>query len=152
MSIFTKSFVNSSTGLLFLRIVLGIIMFAHGAQKVLGWYGGYGLSATVQFVEQAMGIPAPLMYLASFTEFLGGIALLLGLTTRVFASAIFIEMIVATVKVHLPVGFFMNWGSVAGRGEGFEFNLLILATALTIALLGPGEYSLDYKLFGERTT
>ena len=146
-SLLTKP-VASSWAPLLLRISLGVIFFAHGAQKVLGWYGGYSLAASRGFFENVLGISAPLFYLAAFTEFLGGILIVIGLLSRVWAIGYFIEMLVALFKVHLPVGFFMNWGSVAGQGEGYEFHIALLAMSLAVALLGPGPYSLDYQLAG----
>lgn len=148
-SVLTKPLANSSPALL-LRLGLGVIFFAHGAQKVLGWFGGYGLAASLGYFENILGISAPLFYLAAFTEFLGGIAIILGLFSRVFAIGYFIEMLVALFKVHVPVGFFMNWGSVAGRGEGYEFILALLAMSFAVVLLGPGEYSLDYLIANHR--
>jgi len=133
-----------------LRLALGVIFYAHGAQKVLGWYGGYGLEASKGYFENVFGISAPLFYLAAFTEFIGGIAIIVGLFGRVFAVGYFIEMLVALFKVHLPVGFFMNWGSVAGRGEGYEFTLALLAMSFAVAVLGPGEYSVDYLIANRR--
>ena len=149
-SVLTKP-VASSWAPLLLRLSLGVIFYAHGAQKVLGWYGGYGLAGSLGYFENVLGIPAPLFYLTAFTEFLGGIAIILGLFSRVFAVGYFIEMLVAFFKVHLPVGFFMNWGSVAGRGEGYEFILALLAMSFSVALLGPGTYSLDYLLVSRHT-
>jgi len=148
-SVLTKP-VASSWAPLLLRLSLGVIFYAHGAQKVLGWYGGYGLAGSQGYFENVLGISAPLFYLTAFTEFLGGIAIILGLFSRVFAVGYFIEMLVALVKVHLPVGFFMNWGSIAGRGEGYEFILALLAMSFSVALLGPGAYSLDYLLASRR--
>jgi putative oxidoreductase len=144
-SLLTKPLASSWAPLL-LRISLGVIFFAHGAQKLLGWYGGYGLAASRGFFENVLGISAPLFYLAAFTEFLGGILIVIGLLSRMWALGYFIEMLVAVFKVHLPVGFFMNWGSIAGRGEGYEFHIALLAMSLAVALLGPGPYSLDYAL------
>lgn len=131
-----------SLGLLILRIGVGVIFFAHGAQKVFGWFGGYGLAGTSGFLKQAYGIPHFLSYLASFIELLGGLAMILGLFTQITAIGLGIVMLVALVKVHLSVGFFMNWGSVANRGEGYEFNVALLAMIIALALIGPGQYAL----------
>lgn len=139
MSIFTKPFTNSSVGLLLLRIVLGVTFFAHGAQKVLGWFGGYGLSATATFFQSTWGMPAFLAYLAAFTELLGGIAMLVGVLSRIFSLGLAIDMLVAIFLVHLSNGFF-NPG-------GFEFPMSLLVLAIIIFLRGPGDYSIDKKLF-----
>ncbi len=125
-------------GLFLLRLTLGAIFFAHGAQKVAGWYGGHGLKATAGFFKQAMHIPAPLTYLASFTEFLGAIAVVLGVLTQLAALGLAVTMLVAIFKVHGKNGFWMNWSSAANRGEGFEYNLALLAMALFLVISGPG--------------
>lgn len=131
-----------SLGLLVLRIGLGVIFFAHGAQKVFGWFGGYGLAGTSGFFKQAYGIPIILSYLASFIEFLGGIAIALGLFTRITAIGLGIVMLVA-LATHLKAGFFMNWGSVAQRGEGFEYTLTLIIAVIALALIGPGQYAIS---------
>lgn len=129
-------------GLLLLRLTLGTIFFAHGAQKVLGWYGGHGLKATSGFMKQAMGIPTPLTYLASFTEFLGGIGVILGVFTQIAAFGFAVTMLVAALKIHRKNGFWMNWGSTANKGEGYEYNLALFAMALLLVLTGPGRFAL----------
>jgi putative oxidoreductase len=128
-------------GLLILRSTLGLIFFAHGAQKALGWFGGQGFEATVASMA-GLGIPALLAYVAVFTEFLGGIALGVGFFSRTAALGLSILMIVAMIKVHLPNGFFMNWGAIGGRYEGFEYNLALLAMTLTVLTVGPGRLTL----------
>ncbi len=133
-------------GLLLLRVGLGVVFFAHGAQKVLGWFGGYGLQGTIGWFKNALHIPAPIGYLGAFTEFLGGIALVIGLETRLAALGLFIMMLVATFTAHWKVGFFMNWGSQADRGEGFEFSLTLAIATLALVLTGAGPYGLDALL------
>lgn len=129
-------------GLLLLRVTLGAIFFAHGAQKVLGWYGGYGLKGTSGFFKQAMGIPVPLSYLAAFTEFVGGIAVILGAFTQIAAMGLAVTMLVAVLKVHGKNGFWMNWSSMANKGEGYEYNLALFAMALLLILAGPGRFAM----------
>lgn len=132
-------------GLTLARLVLGIVFFAHGAQKVLGWWGGYGFGGTMQFFTQSMGIPAPLAFLAIMAEFLGGLGLIAGALSRVAALGIFSVMAVAVLKVHLPNGLFMNWYGNQ-KGEGFEYHLLALALAAILMLRGAGPLSADRAL------
>ncbi len=134
MKILYKNYINNDSVILILRVILGIVFFAHGAQKVLGLFGGYGLENTVGFFEKNLGIPLFFGYLASFTEFFGGIFLLLGFLTRPSAIGIAITMVVA-MNVHLPNGFFLP------NGIEFTFVLLLVSTAIIIS--GPGRYSLD---------
>jgi len=132
------------------RVVLGIVFFAHGAQKVLGWFGGGGFDGTMKFFTQNLGIPAFLAVLAILAELLGGIGLLVGLLSRIAAFGIGMIMAVAVLMVHAPNGFFMNWFG-SQRGEGFEFHLLAIAMALLIMVRGAGAWSLDRVLEGWST-
>src|SRR5271157_6196631 len=91
------------------RLVLGVVFFAHGAQKMLGWCGGYGFSGTMGFFTQQMGIPAPFAFLAVCAEFFGGLGLILGLLARVAAFGIIVNMLVAIAMAHRHFGFFANW-------------------------------------------
>lgn len=127
------------------RVALGVIMFAHGSQKVLGWFGGYGLKNTVGYFT-SIGLPLPVAYAVCFFEFLGGIGLILGLFTRLSALAVAIVMVGAMVKVHLPNGFFMNWELTPGKGHGFETNLALLAMAVACIIAGGGALSIDHLL------
>jgi len=114
-------------------------MFPHGLQKVLGF------SATMQAFTQQMGIPAVLAFLAIAVEFLGPLALVLGLAGRVAAAGIAVNMAVAALMVHLQNGFFMNWFGNQ-KGEGFEYHLLAIALALVVVIRGSGAWSLDRRL------
>lgn len=130
--------------LLLLRLALGIVMFPHGAQKALGWYGGPGLDATIAQFGQ-MGIPAFLSMLVVAAEFLGAILLVVGFLGRVAAFGIACVMVGAALMVSLPNGFFMNWtGQQAG--EGFEYHILALALAGVITWRGSGAASIDRAL------
>ena len=133
---------------LLLRLFLGIVFFPHGAQKVLGWFGGYGFTNTMGFFTQQMHIPALFAFLAIAAEFAGSLGLSLGLLTRIAALGIFANMLVAVAMVHGKIGFFMNW---AGNqtGEGFEFHLLAIGMALVLMLQGGGRLSADRALAGE---
>lgn len=136
---------TASPILLVLRLVLAFVIWPHGAQKVLGWFGGYGLKGTMGFFTQTMKIPSVFAAAAIAAEFLGPIALALGLFGRVAALAIAVVMLVAVLTTHVQNGFFMNWIGT-GKGEGFEYHLLAMAIALAIAIGGSGALSLDYHL------
>jgi putative oxidoreductase len=131
--------------LLFQRVLLGLIMFPHGAQKLLGWFGGYGFSGTLGFFTGTMHLPAPLGVLIILGESLGAIGLVLGAGTRVAAGGIVAVMLGAIFTTHLSAGFFMNWFG-AQHGEGFEYHLLALALALPLVLRGGGLFSVDGAL------
>lgn len=123
------------------RLVLGVVFFAHGAQKVLGWWGGYGFTGTMGFFTHS-GIPAPLAFLAIMAEFLGGLGLIVGALTRIAAFGICCNMVVAIATVHWQNGFFMNWFGNQ-KGEGYEYHLLAIALAVVLILRGAGALSID---------
>ena len=131
--------------LLVLRLVLGSVFFAHGAQKMLGWFGGDGFTGTMGFFTQQMGIPAPLAVLAIAAEFFGGMGLILGFLTRIAAFGIGVNMLVAIMAVHRGVGFFMDWAGTQ-KGEGYEYHLLVLAIAAFLIIRGAGAFSVDRVL------
>jgi putative oxidoreductase len=128
-----------------LRLVLGVVFFAHGTTKTLGWFGGFGFSATMGFFTQQAHLPAPFAFLAICAEFLGGIGLILGLLGRVAAFGIACNMIVAVTMVHWHFGLFANWYGNQ-KGEGIEFHLLAIAIALAIMIKGSGALSVDRAL------
>jgi putative oxidoreductase len=136
---------DDSTATAILRLVLGVVFFNHGAQKMLGWFGGFGFSGTMGFFTGMLHIPAPLAVLAIAAEFFGGIGLILGFLTRVAAFGIGVNMLVAIAMVHHNFGFFMNWTG-AQKGEGFEFHLLVLAIVAFLMVKGAGAFSLDRVL------
>ena len=131
-----------------MRLVLGVVFFAHGAQKMLGWFGGYGFSGTMGYFTHS-GIPAPLAFLAIAAEFFGGIGLVIGLLSRVAAFGIVVNMLVAVLTVHLPFGLFMNWFG-AQKGEGIEYHLLAIALGIAILVMGGGAASIDRALSAAR--
>jgi putative oxidoreductase len=136
---------DNDTAAAILRLVLGVIFFAHGAQKMLGWFGGYGFTGTMGFFTGVMHIPAPFAFLAIAAEFFGGLGLILGLLTRVASFGIFSNMVVAVAMFHGHFGLFMNW-SGAQKGEGYEYHLLVLAMTAFLMIRGAGAASVDRLL------
>jgi putative oxidoreductase len=130
---------------LILRLTLGIVMFPHGAQKVLGWFGGNGFAGTMQFFTATLGIPWTLALLVVIAEFFGSLALIAGFLTRLSAFGIGAVMLGAIAMVHWPHGFFMNW-SGQQAGEGFEFHLLAIGIAIALMIKGGGTASVDREL------
>jgi putative oxidoreductase len=128
-----------------LRVALGIVIFPHGAQKLLGWFGGGGVSGTIDFFSQAFGLPAILTLLVIVAEFFGALGLVVGFLGRVAAGGIALVMAGAVFLVHVQNGFFMNWmGQQAG--EGFEFHILVIALCIAILVRGSGAVSVDRQL------
>ncbi len=132
-----------SWSLLIVRVVLGVIFFAHGAQKVFGWFGGHGLQGTIGYFQQALRIPPALTVLAALTECFGGLAMVVGLLSRLAALGLIAVMLVAMAKVHWPHGFFLNWSLQPGKGHGFEMNLALIGMALAVLVGGAGALSID---------
>jgi putative oxidoreductase len=129
---------------IFARLALGVIFFGHGAQKLLGLFGGPGMSNAIKFF-QSLGIPPALATVAIVTEFFGGIAVTLGLFTRIASIGLAIDMFVAICKVHLQYGFFLN-----GKGPGIEYNLALIGLALSLLVWGAGNLSIDQVIGGSK--
>ena len=127
--------------LFILRLALAIVMWPHGAQKALGLFGGPGISGTVGMLTSHMGLPAAVVYLVIAVEFLGPIALVLGVLTRLAALGIVVDMACAAVLVHLPNGFFMNFAGNQ-KGEGIEFFIALVGIGLALVIAGPGRIAL----------
>ncbi|MDD2582346.1 MAG: DoxX family protein [Desulfuromonadaceae bacterium] len=139
-----------ATGLfapLMLRIPLGLIFMAHGSQKLLGLFGGHGLTWTFTTFEEKMGIPPIFTLLAIIAEFGGGFGILTGFLTRLSAAGISAVMLVAIYKIHWAYGFFLNVNCVAGRGHGIEYNIALLGMALYLMIAGGGRWCLDRLVF-----
>ena len=136
---------DNDAAITILRLVVGVVFFAHGAQKMLGWFGGYGFSGTMGFFTGMMHIPAVFAFLAISAEFFGGLGLIFRLLTRVAAFGVFCNMLVAVVMIHRHFGFFMNWTGTQ-KGEGFEFHLLALAVTVFLMIRGAGAASVDRLL------
>ena len=126
------------------RLFLGLVMFPHGAQKLLGWFGGGGFSGTMQGMT-GMGLPAVIVFLVIIAEFFGSLGLIVGFLGRVAAFGILCVMLGAMFTVHLPNGFFMNWMGNQ-KGEGYEYHLLAIAMALAVIIGGSGAFSVDRAL------
>jgi putative oxidoreductase len=146
---FRKLFATNNDILpLILRLTLGLVMFPHGAQKLLGWFGGGGFSATMQGMT-SMGLPAVIVFLVIMAESLGALGLITGFLTRFSAFGIGMVMLGAIVTVHSKVGFFMNWtGKQAG--EGFEYHLLVIGIAIALMIRGGGALSADRAIQGDQ--
>ena len=132
---------------LMLRIPLGLIFMAHGSQKLLGLFGGQGLTATFKTFEEKMGIPPIFTLLAIIAEFAGGFGVLTGFLTRLSAAGISTVMLVAIYKINWVNGFFLNLTGVVGRGHGIEYNTALLGMALYLVLAGGGRWCLDRLVF-----
>jgi putative oxidoreductase len=127
------------------RLALGVVFFAHGAQKLLGWFGGYGFTGTMGFFTGVLHIPAIFAFLAIAAEFFGGLGLIFGFLTRIAAVGVLSNMIVAIALVHSQFGFFMNWTGTQ-KGEGYEYHLVVLAVTALLIIRGAGAVSLDRLL------
>jgi putative oxidoreductase len=127
---------------LILRVMLGVVMFPHGAQKLFGWYGGFGFAGTLGFFTEQMHLPRLVALLVIIGESFGSLGLLAGFLTRFTAASFALIMVGAITLVHWPNGFFMNWfGKQAG--EGFEYHLLVIAICAVLIITGAGKWSVD---------
>ncbi|MCM2256757.1 MAG: DoxX family protein [Vicinamibacteria bacterium] len=129
------------------RVALGAVMLPHGAQKLLGWFGGHGFQGTMGFLTSQVGLPAPLALLIILLESVGAVALVAGVAGRAMAAGIAAIMVGAVATVHYAHGFFMNWGGTQA-GEGFEYHILAIGLALVVMLRGSGAGSVDRLLVG----
>ena len=137
---------DNSIAATIIRVMLGVVFFAHGAQKVFGWFGGPGFSGAIEYFA---GLHVPLFFalLAIAAEFFGSLGLIIGLLTRVAALGIAANMIVAVAMIHIHFGFFMNWHG-RQQGEGVEYHLLVLAMTVFLMIQGAGAFSVDQKISG----
>ncbi len=136
---------DASTAPFVMRIALAIVMLPHGAQKALGWFGGYGWSGTMNFLTESIGMPSLFAAGLILLEFVGPLLLLAGLGTRAIGLGFVGIMAGAIATVHGEHGFFMNWFG-AQAGEGFEYHLLVIGLALALVFSGGGRWSIDRKL------
>jgi putative oxidoreductase len=128
-----------------IRLTLAAVMFPHGAQKLFGWFGGYGPAGTISYFQQGLGVPPAMTWLVILAESLGAVALALGFAGRFMSFGIAATMLGAVFMVHGHNGFFMNWGGKA-PGEGFEYHLLAIAMAVAVMIRGSGALSVDLAL------
>jgi len=135
---------NDWTGLV-IRLTIGLILFPHGAQKMLGIFGGYGFSGTMGFFTGTMHLPWLIGFLVIVIEFIGSLSLIVGFASRLWSALIIIEMLGAVITTHLNNGFFMNWAGNQ-KGEGYEFHLLLIGLALATLIDGSGKFSADEKI------
>lgn len=130
------------------RIALGIVIFPHGAQKLLGWYGGYGFEGIMGFLTVQEGLPYIIALLVILIEFFGALFLIAGFTSRVAAFGIMVNFAGVVITSHLHNGFFMNWYSVANKGEGLEYFILLFGLSLIVLIKGGGKASVDAAIAG----
>ena len=135
----------SDITLLVVRILVGIVIAGHGAQKLFGWFGGFGFDATMNFFTETMGLPYLLALSIILAESVGMVALIAGLLTRAISGILLAIMLGAIFTSHLEHGFFMNWFGAQG-GEGFEYHILVIALAAVTLLNGGGWYSVDHVI------
>jgi putative oxidoreductase len=128
-----------------LRLSLGMVLLAHGCQLLLGWFGGYGFDATMQYLMENNGLPWLVSFMVIALQFFGALAILAGVATRLFSFAVLILFIGMIVTSHLDYGFFMNWYGTQ-KGEGYEYHILVLGMAAGLAFSGAGAYSFDRYL------
>ena len=124
------------------RVILGCVMFPHGAQKLFGWFGGFGFTNTMTYFTQTAGLPWIIAFLIIMGESLGSLGLIVGFFTRLSALGLICIMVGAITTVHIPNGFFMNWFSKQA-GEGFEYHLLVIGMSIPLLISGGGKYSVD---------
>jgi len=136
---------NENTTATIIRIVLGLILFPHGAQKLLGWFGGYGFNGTMGFLTGTIGLPWIFAFLVIMIEFFGALALIFGFATRIVSVGIISLFTGIVITGHLANGFFMNWTGQSS-GEGYEYHLLVIGMAIALLINGAGKWSVDYAL------
>ena len=135
---------------LLLRLTIAIVIFPHGAQKLLGWFGGYGFTGTMNFFTTTVGLPSIIGFLVILLEFFGSILLVLGLGSRIIAMSMIALFIGIIFTSHIQNGFFMNWFGNQ-KGEGYEYFLLLIGLSAALLLNGSGKLSLDKFLYNKKT-
>ena len=133
---------NKSNAAAVLRVALGLVLFPHGAQKLLGWFGGFGFTGTMNYFTGTLHLPWIIALLVILIEFFGSLMLITGTATRVAALLIIINFIGVILTAHLANGFFINWLGNQ-KGEGYEYHLLIIGMAASLLISGADAFSVD---------
>jgi putative oxidoreductase len=141
---------KTDIALLIMRLALGGVIFAHGAQKLFGWFGGYGFEGTMGYFTGTVGLPYIIGVLVILGESLGAIALMLGFLGRLMSLSLLIIMSGALYFDHAQNGFYMNWYGNRAGGEGIEFDLLVIGLSLAVILIGSGKYSIDQLIWKKK--
>lgn len=141
---------SNSWAALIIRITLGIVVFPHGAQKLLGWFGGFGFEGTMGFLTGSVHLPWILALLVVLIEFFGALFLVLGFITRLAALGMLANFIGIVYTSHWHNGFFMNWANTAGVGQGYEYHLLVIGMSLALLIAGGGKASIDSLLLNKK--
>ena len=134
---------SSNSASLIARLALGLTIFPHGAQKLLGWFGGYGFTGTMGFFTTQVHLPYIVGFLFILIEFFGSLFLIFGFLTRLSAIGLMGIYVGAIITVHAANGFFMNWNSAPGKGEGWEYFIMLFGLALIALIWGGGRASID---------
>ena len=139
---------SDDAGATIARLAVALLLFPHGAQHALGWFGGYGFAGTHAWMTGTLGFPSPLAALAIVTEILAPFALLVGLGGRLAALGV-CGLMAGAISTHWPNGFFMNWfGKLPAGQEGFEYHLMVIALCAVVVVRGSGALSVDRSLRG----
>jgi putative oxidoreductase len=136
---------NENWGQLIARLTLGLVLFPHGAQKMLGLFGGYGFTATIEALTNQMQLPWLIAFLVIIIEFFGAIFLIIGFANRIWSLAILFLFVGIIFTEQIQHGFFMNWFG-AQQGEGYEYSILVIGLAISILINGAGKFSIDNKI------
>ena len=140
---------NNRTALI-VRLALGIVIFPHGAQKLLGWFGGYGFNGTMGFLTGMAHLPWILALMVILIESFGALFLVFGFLTRIAAFGMLVNFIGIIITSHLKNGFFMNWANTPNAGQGYEYHLLVIGVSLALLIAGGGKASVDAALTNQR--
>jgi len=133
------------------RLALAIVIIPHGAQKLFGWFGGYGFQGTMGFLTGQTGLPYFIALLVILIESIGAFFVFIGFATRIAAFGILANFVGVLLKIHLANGFFMNWAGTQ-KGEGIEYFVLLIGLAIILLITGGGKASVDAALTRNRLT